>query len=89
VNTLIMLMALAGEPAGPPQPVEVKECLSLEFGLGIGLGRPRFRDPYFAPRFGYPRPYPYPRDRFIDRRILRLLLLQQYLRDRDRIYYGY
>jgi hypothetical protein len=59
----------------------------LEFGLGIGLGRPRFRDPFFAPRFPFPRPYP--RDRFIDQRILRLLLLQQYLRDRDRIYYGY
>jgi hypothetical protein len=65
----------------------VRECFSLEFGLGLRFGR-RDRDPFFTPRFGFPRPYPYPRDRFIDQRILRLLLLQQYLRERERIYYG-
>jgi hypothetical protein len=88
MNALILAMALAAEPAPPPS--EVRECLSLRFGLGLDLrlGR-RFRDSFDSPRFGFPRPYPYPPERFIDQRILRLLLLQQYLRERDRMYWGY
>lgn len=87
MHTAILLMALAAEPS-PSPPGEVKECigLSLDFGLGgldLRLGR---RAPLFAPRFPYPRPYARP---YLDQRILRLLLLQQYLRERERRYWDY